>query len=149
MLPAVCLLAALGAQRVYAWMGRAVPARALQAAAAAALLALCYQPYHAYFDVWARNPKTAEAFDSRYTALARQIAAAPPGQTKLVVATLAGMQVGGLPVQLQPVMFLTGSYTELDRRETHIRYIAGQPGDSGLCSQAGEREPGAAVFCVP
>ena len=29
MLPAVCLLAALGAQRVYAWLGRGVPARAL------------------------------------------------------------------------------------------------------------------------
>ena len=149
MLPAVCLLAALGAQRVYAWLGRSVPARGLQVAAAVALVALCYQPYHEYFDVWARNPKTAEAFDSRYGELARRIAAVPCGQPKLVVATLSGMQVGGLPVELQPVMFLTGSYTVRERRETRIRYIAGQPGDTGLCSQAAEREPGAAVFCVP
>src|SRR5208283_3981321 len=66
MLPAVCLLAALGALWVYAWLGGRVPARVLQLAAAAALLALCYQPYHAYFDVWARDPRSAEAFDSRY-----------------------------------------------------------------------------------
>jgi hypothetical protein len=149
MLPAVCLLAALGAQRVYAWLSLAVAARILEAAAAAALLALCYQPYHAYFDVWARNPKTAEAFDSPYSDLARRIAAAPFDRPKLVVATLSGMQVGGLPVQLQPVMFLTGSYTARDRRETRIRYMAGQPGNTGLCRQAAEREPGTAVFCVP
>jgi 4-amino-4-deoxy-L-arabinose transferase-like glycosyltransferase len=149
MLPAVCLLAALGAQRVYAWLGRSVPARGLQVAAAAALVALCYQPYHAYFDVWARNPNTAEAFDSQYSDLARRIAAAPRGQPKVVVATLSGMQVGGLPVQLQSVMFLTGSYTARERRETRIRYLAGQPGDTGLCRQAAQREPEAAVFCVP
>jgi len=149
MLPAACLLAALGAGQVYGWLRRWVPAGGLQAVAAVVLLGLCYQPFHAYFGVWASNPNTAEAFDSRYAELARRIAAAPPEQPKLVVAALAGMQVGGLPIQLQPVMFLTGSYTARERRETRIRYIAGQPGDTGLCRQAAQREPGAAVFCVP
>jgi 4-amino-4-deoxy-L-arabinose transferase-like glycosyltransferase len=149
MLPAVCLLAALGAQQAAAWLGRAAPARGLlQAAAAVAVLALCYQPYHTYFDVWARNPKTAEAFDSPYTELARRIAAAPPEQPKLVVATLSGNQADGLPIQLQPVMFLTGSYTALERREKRIRYIVGEPGDTGLCRQVAREEPVAAVFCV-
>jgi hypothetical protein len=46
-------------------------------------------------------------------------------------------------------MFLTGSYTARERRETRIRYLAGQPGDTGLCRQAAQREPEAAVFCVP
>jgi hypothetical protein len=149
MLPAVCLLSALGALQVYAWLGRRAPARVLQVAAAAALLALSYQPYHAYFDVWARNPKTAEAFDSTYSDLARRIAAAPPDRPKLVVAAFSGMQVGGLPVQLQPIMFLTGSYTARDRLEKRIRYIAGQAGDAGLCLETARREPGAAVFCLP
>ncbi len=149
MLPAACLLAALGAHQVYAWLCPHLPARVLQIAAAVALLGLCYQPYHAYFDVWAPNPKTAEAFDSPYSDLARRIAAAPAGQRKLVVTTLSGMQVRGLPIQLQPVMFLTGSYTARERREKRIQYIAGQPGYSGLCTQVAQREPAAAVFCVP
>jgi hypothetical protein len=46
-------------------------------------------------------------------------------------------------------MFLTGSYTARERREKRIRYIAGRPGDSGLCTQVAQREPAAAVFCVP
>jgi hypothetical protein len=149
MLPAACLVAALGALQVYAWLGRRVPARGLQVAAAVSVLALCYQPYHAYFDVWARSPQTAEAFDTAYSGLARRIAAAPPAQPKLVVTALSGMRVGGLPVQLQPVMFLTGSYTARERREKRIGYVIGQPGDSSLCSQVARREPAAAVFCAP
>ena len=148
MLPAVCLLAALGAQQLYSWLVRTAPARVLQAAALAGALVLGYQPYHAYFEVWARHPKTAEAFDSSSTELARRIAAAPPRQLKLVVATLSGNQAAGLPVELQPVMFLTGSYTERDRQDKRIRYVVGQPTDTGLCRQTAERNPSAAIFCV-
>ena len=125
------------------------PARAVQAAGVAVALALCYQPYHAYFDIWARNPNTAEAFDSSYTELARRIAASPPEQLKLVVATLSGNQAAGLPVELQPVMFLTGSYTARDRRDKRIRYVVGQPTDTGLCRETAQRNPSAAIFCVP
>lgn len=138
MLPAVCLLAALGAQQIYTWAGRLAPARALQIVAAAILLGLCYEPYHTYFDVWSGNPKTAEAFDAAYTELAQRIETAPAEKLKLVVA-------GDVPwIQLQPVMYLTGSYTERQRRERRIRYITGQD-----CGEAVLKEPGAAVFCVP
>lgn len=146
MLPAACLLAALGAQYLYVWLGRRVPPRGLQAVAAGVLLALCYQPYHAYFDVWARNSKTGEAFDLPYTALARRIAAAPPEKPKLVVAAPSGLQVNGLPVELQPILFLTGSYTAKERSEKHIRYIA-EP-SSGLCRQTAPPDPGTALFCL-
>jgi 4-amino-4-deoxy-L-arabinose transferase-like glycosyltransferase len=149
MLPPVCLLAALGAQQVYSWLVRVTPVRIVQTAAIAVALALCYQPYHSYFDVWARHPNTAEALGSSYTELARRIAAAPPEQLKLVVATLSGNQAAGLPVELQPVMFLTGSYTASDRRDKRIRYVVGQPTDTALCRETAQRNPSAAIFCVP
>jgi 4-amino-4-deoxy-L-arabinose transferase-like glycosyltransferase len=137
MLPAVCLLAALGAVRISEWLARTVPGSVVRAAAAFAVLLLCYEPYHTYFDVWAGNPKTSEAFDAASSDLARRIAALPPEQPKLVVAAFSGMQVNGLPVELQPVMFLTRSYTERDRRARRIRYATVRPADI---------EPGTAVF---
>jgi 4-amino-4-deoxy-L-arabinose transferase-like glycosyltransferase len=148
MLPAVCLLAALGAEQVHHWLARTLPARDLQAAAAVCIVALCYQPYRMYFEIWARSPQTAAAFDLPYTELARRIAAAPSDRPKVVVTPLTGNQSNGLPVELQPVMFLTGSYTARDRREKRIRYVTGQPGDTGLCQKAANQEPAAAVFCV-
>jgi 4-amino-4-deoxy-L-arabinose transferase-like glycosyltransferase len=148
MLPAICLLAALGARQLYGWLGRTMPAHGLQAVAAAILLILSYEPYHTYFDSWARNSKTAEAFDVPYTDLARQIAAAPPGQSKLVVTAPSGLLVNGLPVELQPVMFLTGSHTTSDRREKRIRYVTGQPADAGLCRPDLPLDSGSAVFCM-
>ena len=142
MLPAVCVLAALGAQQVHAWLARRIPVRCLQAAAAVILLALSYEPYHTCFDAWVRNPKTAAAFDLPSTSLARRIAAAPAGQLKLIVAAdLTDMR-------LQPVMFLTGSYTARQSREKKIRYVTGQPADNGQCRPDVPPEAAAAIFCL-
>lgn len=122
MLPAACLLAAMGANRVYEWLQGTIPARAMQAIALIVGLGLAYEPYHTYFNVWVRNPQTAEAFDAASTEIARKIAAAPADRPKLVIAPNSGMLINGLPVSMLP-QFLTGSYTDREQREKRIRYV--------------------------
>ena len=143
MLPAVCAIAALGARLVWQWLARRIPARLLQAAAALAVLALAYEPYHTYFDVWVRDPHTAEAFGSKATELAERIAAEPRGRYVIVVDNAPEMMVYGLPVDLEPVMFLTGSYTPNQREERRIQYVAGQD-----CVVVRGQNPQATVFCA-
>ncbi len=143
MLPAVCLIAALGARQAYEWLARHMPARILNPASALLLLTLCFQPYHAYFHVWATDPKTAEAFQSTAVALAWRIAAAPANQPKIVVDNSSGMRIGGLPEDLEPVMYLTATYTRRQRDERHIRYVSGED-----CAAVAAGNPQALVFCA-
>ena len=143
MLPAVCTMAALGGRTVWSWLSRRIPTRVLQTAAALAILLLAYEPYHSYFDVWAPNPRTAEAFDAPATDLARHLAAAPSEQLKIVVDNHPVMLIRGLPEDLEPVMFLTGSYTPNQREERRIQYVAGQD-----CVVVRGQNPQATVFCA-
>jgi hypothetical protein len=104
MLPAICLLAARAARSIRA------PAPAIALAA----LILAYEPYHTYFDVWARDPHVAAAFDAPASQIAAQIRALPPDADKYVAT--------GPPELLdaEPVMYLTRSCAP----NPHIHYVA-------------------------
>ena len=136
MIPPVCMLAAVGAHRLHGWLAPKVPPTWLLAGSAAFLLVLAYEPYHAYFDLWARNPNVPPAFESDAVQVAEQINRLPRETPKYVVAAD--------PMAAQPVMFLTGSFTEKERQDTNIQYATG---DS--CAQIAISQPKARVFCLP
>jgi 4-amino-4-deoxy-L-arabinose transferase-like glycosyltransferase len=137
LLPPVMLLAALGAQGLWGYVLKRVPAPAVAACAALLLAGLAYEPYHTYFDRWALNPQMPQAFDIGAAGVARKIQSLPRDEEKYVV-TPPGADM--LP---QPVMFLTGSYTPRQQAAAHIHYLA-EPD----CARARERFPGAHVFCL-
>jgi 4-amino-4-deoxy-L-arabinose transferase-like glycosyltransferase len=141
MLPPAMLLAALGAQGVYDYLARhlrqRLPRRVPTACAALLLAALAYEPYHTYFDRWARDPGMPQTFDSAAAQVARQIQSLPREEEKYVVTP------PGADMVPQPVMFLTASYTARQQAATHIHYLAAPD-----CTQARERLPGAHVFCL-
>ena len=115
MAPAVFLLAAVGVREVYTRLAEKLSRRAVNLATAMAALWLAWEPYHSYFEVWARNAKVPPAFDASAMELARRV----PGTAgeKTVIVPEAD------PAAAWPVMFLTGSYTENQRREKGIRYV--------------------------
>jgi 4-amino-4-deoxy-L-arabinose transferase-like glycosyltransferase len=94
MAPAVFLLAAIAA--------REAMARVRLPAAAIAVIAvwLAWEPYHTYFEVWAKNPNVAEAFDIEAVQLARRLRQTPGEKTVLVPASN--------PMLAEPILFLAG-----------------------------------------
>jgi len=137
MLPPAMLLAALGAQAAYEYLAQRAPRRMVAAAAALLLALLAWEPYHTYFEVWARNPAIPQFFDVAAAGLAWQINRLPREEDKYVV-TPPGADM--LP---QPVMFLTGSYTRRQQAAAHIHYLADPD-----CGHARGLLPGARVFCL-
>lgn len=136
MIPPVCMLAAAGAHRLNGWLAPKVPRAWLLAFSAAFLLVLAYEPYHTYFDLWAKNPNVPPAFDRAAVQVAGQINSLPRNTPAFVVAAD--------DMALQPVMFLTGSYTEKQRQETNIHYVM-----NDSCGRVAVSQPQAKVFCLP
>jgi 4-amino-4-deoxy-L-arabinose transferase-like glycosyltransferase len=124
MAPAAMLLAAVGAGELLGRMGR------FRAAALLLIPWLVWEPYHTYFDVWAKNPNVPPAFDSGAVEIARRIRAMPRDIEKVVVFRASDEMAAA------PVMFLTRSYTARQRAEQHIRYVT-----AGDCTQPN-------VFCL-
>jgi hypothetical protein len=104
---------------------------------AVVLVLLACEPYYTYFDRWAANPEMPQAFDSAAADMARQLRSLPAGDEKYVV------YPPGADMTLQPVMFLTASYTARGQTATHIHYVA-----SADCTRARQDHPGARVFCL-
>ena len=131
MTPAVFLLAAVGARELYGWLAARSGQRAARAAAAALLVWLAWEPYHSYFEVWARNANVPPAFDAAAMDLARRIRGTPGEKIVYVPASDA--------MAAAPVMFLTGSYTARGQRERQIRYVptAACPAGARFCVEDG------------
>jgi 4-amino-4-deoxy-L-arabinose transferase-like glycosyltransferase len=128
MVPAIFMLAAYGAWRLYLWLSAKAPRKALEAVAAVFILGVTYETYHAYFDVWAADPNVPVAFDAAGIDIVNRINALPLTAPKYVVPVTPGADPG-VPAPTQTVMFLTQSYTEKQRRDTNIHYILRQRTD--------------------
>jgi hypothetical protein len=94
MAPAVFLLAAVAAREL--WTRLRIPPVAIAAIA----VWLAWEPYHTYFELWAKNPNVAEAFDTGAVDLARRLRQIPGAKTVLVPAAN--------PMLAEPIKFLAG-----------------------------------------
>ena len=116
-----------------------------------ALAGLCYEPYHAYFDVWAHSPQLNVEFCARCSNIAQRINQMPTSAPKYVVVAATGPRAHGIPVDAAPVMFLTGSYQKKAQEEMNIHYIPPPTAPFNplaYCREAQAAWPGRAVFCV-
>jgi 4-amino-4-deoxy-L-arabinose transferase-like glycosyltransferase len=128
MIPAIFMLAAYGAWRLYLRLSPRAASQALAAVAAVLILGVTYDTYHAYFDVWATDPNVPATFDAASVDIVNRINALPLTAPKYVVPVTPGAPPG-VPPPAQTIMFLTQSYTEKQRRETNIHYILHQRTD--------------------
>jgi 4-amino-4-deoxy-L-arabinose transferase-like glycosyltransferase len=79
--------------------------------------------YNRYFNVWAQDPETANAFAQNYVDIANQINALPDATPKYVTVKGGGILVDGLPVSAATVIFLTNTATPEMRAAKHITYL--------------------------
>jgi 4-amino-4-deoxy-L-arabinose transferase-like glycosyltransferase len=146
------ILAGTAAWRTWTWTTAHLPVSVASTAAILLLAGLCYEPWHTYFDVWARDPHLNTAFCTPCSNVAEEIKDLPREAQKYVVVASPGVSVHGIPVDATPVMFLTRSYTKKEQEETKIHYIPPPPGrfnSAAFCFQAMASLPGQSVFCIP
>lgn len=144
MIPPLMILAGLGADRARlglgAWIARQqaqYPQHAGQisriryelfAFFIIALLLVPLMTYRTYFLHWSNHPKTYEAFDTSVYHMGQFLAGLPPDTKKYVVVNTRGVDVRGIPMSSQAVMFVTDSFTPDKQGEKNIRYLPVEPG---------------------
>ncbi len=87
------------------------------------LFSFAVYEYTRYFNTWAKDPLTAQAFNADYVAVADEINQLPAGAAKYVVIEAEGVIALGLPVPAETVMFLTDSATPETQEARNIHYL--------------------------
>jgi len=87
------------------------------------LSVITWHQYDLYFNQWAYRPETADHFSKELTIIAEEINEAPLGVPKYVIMDVDGWVSGMVPLETEPIMFLTGTYTEELQEEKNIHYI--------------------------
>jgi len=151
MAPAVMILAGAAGSFLYDQLAGKLPARALVAATAVLATGLSYEAFHSYFDVWAKAPQVAEAFNRSAADIAARINSLPDSTPKYVVAVSPGAP-GALPSPAQTIMFLTRSYTTRQQEAHGIRYIPrtspDQPDGVAYCQHVAASLTSGELFCL-
>ncbi len=104
-IPALALLAGLGAETAWGALTRRAGRRAAAAIALVVALAMGGATAWRYFVVWGEDPATAAAHDGAYRAAARALLAAPPGTERLLVANGTGYPHHGHPAEAEVYLF--------------------------------------------
>ncbi len=123
MIPAAFSIAGIGAYAVYRFVRRYISVRVVSACGAVLGVGLLLHAYGTYFIVWAQNPAVADAFNARSVAIARTIQNIPHSIPVYVVAHESGVDVDGIPVSAQTVMFMTDTYDTALQQQKNIHYV--------------------------
>lgn len=87
------------------------------------LLFILLTTYYTYFVRWAKNPNTADAFSANYVKIGRELNELSTEQPKYVIVNAGGVDVRGLPMPTQTVMFITDTFREEGREKKNIHYL--------------------------
>jgi len=87
------------------------------------LVMLVVEAYTTYFILWAKNPNTLDAFSSDYVWIAKGLNELPKELPKYVVVEAKGVDVRGIPMPAQTVMFLTNTFSPEKQKEKNIYYV--------------------------
>ncbi len=124
MIPSAIILAAWAGVAIHEWLlNKNIHTKACAAFIGLFFAMVMVQAYYAYFIEWGESPETAGAFTTDYAAIARSVNALPPQIPKYVIVEAGGVDVRGIPMPAQTVMFLTDSFTLEKQNEKNIRYV--------------------------
>jgi hypothetical protein len=82
-----------------------------------------FEAYYTYFIKWAKNPNTLDAFSNDYVWIAKGLNELPKELPKYVVVEAKGVDVRGIPMPAQTVMFLTDTFSPEKQKEKNIYYV--------------------------
>ncbi len=87
------------------------------------LLAIASYAFNQYFLRWTANPNVAGAFSAKYAELGKHLNMLPKDIPKYVIVNADGVDVRGVPMPTQTVMFITKTYLPKWQTEKNIFYI--------------------------
>ncbi len=126
LIPPVMLTAAVGASRIYDALRSRLGMQTISALMGFTVAVLIANTYRTYFRTFANHPDTPGAFAADYVALGREIRALPVTEPKYVVVYAGGVDVRGLPMPTQTVMFMTDTFTPDKQLRENVHYILPQ-----------------------
>ena len=86
-------------------------------------LLLVFHAYHIYFISWGGNRHTSGAFRQGYVKIGEELNSLPLAAPKYVIVKAEGVEVRGIPMPAQTVMFITDTFTAAKQRKKNIHYI--------------------------
>lgn len=87
------------------------------------LLIVMLNTYKNYFILWANNQNTFDAFSSNYVELGKKINLIPENIPKYIIVEASGVEVRGIPMPAQTIMFITNTFLPEKQKEKNIFYI--------------------------
>jgi len=129
MIPPAIILAAAGGIRLYEWLKNAMTCHSvlrvkiLKVFVFLFLSLFVFEAYTTYFVKWGKNPNTFDAFSADYVWLAKGLNDLPKETPKYVVIEASGIDVRGIPMPAQTVMFITDTFTPEKQKEKNIFYV--------------------------
>ncbi len=123
MAPPVIIISGLGGLWLFRRFEGKVSVSKLKAAALLILALIVVEAHTSYFVIWAKNPNTAGAFSQDYAEIGRELNALPREIPKFVIVNASGIDVRGIPMPAQTVMFLTDTFEEKNRKDKNIIYL--------------------------
>ena len=153
-IPAVFLLAAIGAGVAASWLAGRTPGYVRVAGPAVLAVVLIAEPYRVYFDLWSVHPEVTKWSNVALAGIADQLNAMPVEQPKYVAVNILRAQLlNAVPVQAMTIMFLTRTYTPPDQKRLNIHYVSPMnfptlPGRDFCQSVSRHIPPDAALVCV-
>lgn len=132
LIPPIIMLAAYGGIVLYRWAKQilGIADGRFFAAAITVLALIGVETYFVFFQLWAKNPNTAAAFNSDYLEVGREINALPNAAVKIVLVYANGVavptppdhQLPGPPMPTQTVMYLTDTFYGTEKIGNGIYY---------------------------
>lgn len=122
LLPPAMLIAAAGGVHLYEKLNAAGKSSLAKWSTITLAVILLVQAYVAYFVVWAKNPNTAAAFSADYVYLGQKLNSLPADVPKYVIVEASGVEVRGIPMPAQTVMFITDTFSPENQRTKNIYY---------------------------
>jgi 4-amino-4-deoxy-L-arabinose transferase-like glycosyltransferase len=86
-------------------------------------LAAASQSFNQYFFRWAQNPNVADAFNENYVEIGKYLNTLAKEIPKYVIVNAEGVDVRGIPMPSQTVMYITKTFLPLGQKEKNIFYI--------------------------
>lgn len=87
------------------------------------LIALTTAEYDKYFNKWAKNSNTANSFNQNYVRIGEVLNIMPQKTKKYVLVNTGGIDVNGIPMPAQTVMFTTDTWTPEKQKAKNIYYL--------------------------
>ncbi|MBI5401508.1 glycosyltransferase family 39 protein [Candidatus Wolfebacteria bacterium] len=125
MIPPIFMLAGFGGILIYEKLKKIFPNKFFLFAIRYSLFAfIIISAYQTYFIKWANNQNTKDAFDETSVLTGRELNSLPKELPKYVVVPRNGVDVRGISMPSQTIMFITDTFTPEKQKEKNIFYVS-------------------------